>query len=227
MTQSYSGALGSPPWKDPTPPNPKKNFALFGAIGIAISAILLGLSASSKSWFVFPEGEGARTISGGVGPVFAEICRKGECESELLIKNAKNDMAIWSMLGLAFAGAVATLMIWFIVTFILGMMKHRANRILGWVVLAFTGITLINGLAFFAMKPDKMMLETGSGVIFMVLGSLLAIGSCVMSSLGAPPKVKPAPFGAQPPMPMGPPPSHVPQMQQMQQQPAGYGPASA
>ena len=82
-------------------------------------------------------------------------------------------------------------MIWFIVTFILGMMKHRGNRILGWVVLAFTAITFMNGLAFFAMKPDKTMLETGSGVIFMVLGSLIGIGACVMSSLGAPPKVAP------------------------------------
>jgi hypothetical protein len=214
MTQGYP---------DPTPPAGKKNFALIGAIGIALSAILLGLAASSKSWFVIPDSGKEYSVSGGVGPVFAEFCRKAGCESELLIKNAKNDMAIWSMLGLGFAGAVATLMIWFIVTFILGMMKHRGNRILGWVVLAFTAITFMNGLAFFAMKPDKATLETGSGVIFMVLGSLIGIGACIMSALGAPPKVAPAPFGAQP--------QGQPFQQPMASQPPhpmqpGYGPAA-
>lgn len=214
MTQGYP---------DPTPPAGKKNFALIGAIGIALSAILLGLSAASKSWFVFPEGpDNGRSISGGAGPVFVEICRRGECESELVIKGAKNDAAIWSMIGLGFAGAVATLMIWFIVTFILGMMKHRGNRILGWVVLAFTGITFLNGLAFFAMKPEKTMLETGSGVIFMVLGCLIGMGAAAMSALGAPPKVKPAPFGAQPMQPM-----HAqPPMQPQQQMQPGYGPVA-
>lgn len=190
--------------QDGSAPAPKKNFALIGAIGVAISAILLGLSAASKSWFTLPEGGSGRfSMSGGVGPVLAEICRgSGGCETEMTIKGAKNDAAVFSMLGLAFAGAVATLMVWFVITFILGMMKHRSNRVLGWVVLAFTGITLINGLAFFASKPDKFHLETGSGVVIMIVGALVGIVGCVMSALGAPPKA--APQAAMQPMPMQP-----------------------
>lgn len=185
-----------------TAPGPKKNFALIGAIGTALAAILLGWSAASKAWFVFPEGKGAFSIEGGVGPVLALICRGAKgCETEMTIKGAKNEAAIFGMLGLAFAGAVATLMIWYLVTFILGMMKHRANRILGWVVLAFTGITLINGIAFIASKPDRFQLETGSGVIVMVLGALIGIGASVMAALGAPPKVAPPAPGAPPAMP--------------------------
>ncbi|MFO0611124.1 MAG: hypothetical protein U0414_00955 [Polyangiaceae bacterium] len=180
-------------------PTPKKNFALIGAIGIAISAILLGLSAASKSWFTLPEaGSGRYSMSGGVGPLLAEICRSGECETEMTLKGAKHDAELFGFMGLGFAGMVAGLMIWFAVTFILGLLKSRGNRILGWVVLAFTGITMINGLAFFAMKPEKIRLETGSGVVLMILGSLIGIGACVMSALGAPPKAAPAAPAPQP-----------------------------
>jgi hypothetical protein len=210
---------------DGSSPAPKKNFALIGAIGIAISAILLGLSAASKSWFTLPEvSSGKYSMSGGVGPVFAQICRAGECETEMTLKGAKHDAELFGFMGLAFAGMVGTLLVWYAVTFILGLLKSRGNRILGWVVLAFTGITMINGLAFFAMKPEKIMLETGSGVVLMILGSLIGIGACVMSALGAPPKVAPAAPAPQPmPYPQMAPASMPPAPQYAQQ---GMNPAA-
>lgn len=210
------------------------NKRIAGLLGLILGIVLLWASAGSRSWFVAPTDGKVEGYKLEIGPVIAEACQpdyskssfkpgaklepKGvECKTETLMKNARGDeMELWAAMGLGYAGAVGMLSLWYLITIILGAIKSRGNRILGWITLAFTFITMLNGVAFVVMIPDKgagKVLETSFGMYLMVLGGLIGMAGCVLSALGVPPKKDPlaAAMGGMAPMgnmggPMGAPP---------------------
>ncbi|MFO0612527.1 MAG: hypothetical protein U0414_08075 [Polyangiaceae bacterium] len=187
------------------------NKRLIGVISVGVAILLLGLSAVSRSWFSGDMGKG----SIGFGPLWGQVCYDDECKTRLLIDGSRGDAETMAFAGLAFCGAVGALMFWLVLTGILGLVKSRANRFLGWATLAFTAITMFNGIAFIVLKPDGGKdVGLSFGVALLMLGSIAGIVGGAMSALGVPPA---APAGAASPgLQTGP-------YGQPQQPPAGYG----
>jgi hypothetical protein len=188
------------------------NKRVIGVIGVGVSALFLGLSAISRSWWTAGDDRGGL----GVGPVFMQMCfGDGDCKTKLLIDKAGHEAETWAFMGAGFAGSAGLLTGWLLLTGILGLVKSRGNRILGWITLAFTAITFLNGLAFLFMRPEGGGKDIGMsfGVALFVLGAIAGLVGSAMSALGVPPAAAAA--GATPGLQTGP--------YGQPQQPGGYG----